>query len=418
MKNIHIIREKLDLSKNKIIGDVFSFLNQSDKKSDLEKILSNPESVYLDPDMGGGQFISEIIKDQRRRGFSDDNISKRIFGFSGDILSMNYAIKKEKLIGNFEILDFISLEVRNNKLFFTIKDKQYSMNFDIILGNPPYQSENKKSTVKLWHKFIRKSRSIVKENGYLCFIVPSSFKNFGIHSNVGEGAKIFEECLSTKNLVSYQDKGKAFDGMGIEVCHFLEQNAPYQGKTLFNGNFLDLREKNSTQTEEERMVSSIISKVIENDLPRLPLKMVRRLKEKCNLEGNGFPVYFSGSKKVWIDEPLNFRGEKNEGLLEHNTLKLIFPHSSSYKNQFITTDAACTLNHYIIIENDLEGLQIMSYTKDPLFIKIASIYKRTSGFTPLVLFKMIPDLERKMWESEELYKFFNLTKEEIRWINS
>lgn len=418
MKNIHIIREKLNLSKNKIIGDVFSFLKQKNKNSDLEKILSNPDSVYLDPDMGGGQFLSEIIRDQRDRGFSDENISKRIFGFSSDVLAMNYAIRKENLIGNFEILDFISLEVRNNKLFFTIKDKQYLMDFDIILGNPPYQPESKKSTIKLWHRFIRKSRNILKENGYLCFIVPSSFKNFGVHSNVGEGAKIFQECLTTKNLVSYQDKGKAFDGMGIEVCHFLEQNTPYKGETIFNGEILDLRNKNSTQTEEGKIISSIISKVIENDLPRIPLKMVRRLKDKCNLEEIGFPVYFSGSKKVWIDEPINFPGEKNEGLLEHNTLKLVFPHSSSYKSQFITTDAACTLNHYVNIESNLEGLQIMSYTKDPLFIKIASIYKRTSGFTPLILFKMIPDLERKIWESEDLYRFFNLTEEEIKWANS
>jgi hypothetical protein len=418
MKNTHIIREKLDINKSKILGDVFSFLNQKNKNSEIEKILSNPESLYLDPDMGGGQFISELIKDQRSRGFSDENISKRIFGFSSDILALNYAVKKGNLIGNFEILDFISLEVRNNKLFFTIKNKKYSMDFDIILGNPPYQGDNKKSTVKLWHRFIRKSRNILKENGYLCFIVPSSFKNFGIHSNVGEGAKIFNECMTTKNLVSYQDKGKAFEGMGIEVCHFLEQNKPYEGKTLFNGEIIDLREKDSTQTEEEKIMASVISKVIENNLPRLPLKMIRRLKEKCNTEGVGFPVYFSGSKRVWVNESINFPGERNEGILEHGSLKLVFPHSSSYKNQFITTDAVCTLNHYLNIESEEEGIQIMSYTKDPLFVKIASVYKRTSGFTPLVLLKMIPSLERKNWESDSLYKFFNLTEQEIEWVKS
>jgi hypothetical protein len=120
MKNTQILREKLDLSKIKSIGDVLCFFDKESRGSRVEKILSNPESFYLDPDMGGGQFLSELIRDQRSRGFSDENISRRIFGFSSDVMGMNYAINKENLIGNFEVLDFISLEIRNNFLFFTI----------------------------------------------------------------------------------------------------------------------------------------------------------------------------------------------------------------------------------------------------------------------------------------------------------
>ena len=76
------------------------------------------------------------------------------------------------------------------------------------------------------------------------------------------------------------------------------------------------------------------------------------------------------------------------------------------------------LNYYVKVSSELEGNQIMSYTTLPPMVKIASLYKKTSGFTPLVQHRMIPALERKFWTVEESYKYHDLTEEEIRVLNS
>ena len=48
------------------------------------------------------------------------------------------------------------------------------MKFDVVLGNPPYQSNNNKSN-KLWPSFIEKSISLLSENGYLGLVTPISW---------------------------------------------------------------------------------------------------------------------------------------------------------------------------------------------------------------------------------------------------
>lgn len=204
MKNTQILREKLDLRKIENIGDVLCLFDAESRSTRVEKILSNPESFYLDPDMGGGQFLAELIKDQRSRGFSDENISRRIFGFSNDVMGMNYAINKENLIGNFEVVDFISLETRNNSLIFTIKGKQYSMNFDVILGNPPYQSPGVDiGQSQIYPSFIEKGISILKEGGILSYVTPPTFLKDKV--SCMSGAKI--TTLNTNSKKYFQNVG-------------------------------------------------------------------------------------------------------------------------------------------------------------------------------------------------------------------
>ena len=57
MKNSIILREKLNIDPSEIINGI------------PEEERSNPETVYLDPDMGGGQVISALIEDQNPEDF-------------------------------------------------------------------------------------------------------------------------------------------------------------------------------------------------------------------------------------------------------------------------------------------------------------------------------------------------------------
>lgn len=50
--------------------------------------------------------------------------------------------------------------------------------FDVVVGNPPYQKSTKGGNGQrdLWHKFVKKSFDIVKEDGYVSLIHPSKWR--------------------------------------------------------------------------------------------------------------------------------------------------------------------------------------------------------------------------------------------------
>ena len=61
--------------------------------------------------------------------------------------------------------------------------------FDIIVANPPYQSNNpgERKTHPLWHKFVEKSISILTDGGYLNMVHPSNWRYIdGLFRNIFE----------------------------------------------------------------------------------------------------------------------------------------------------------------------------------------------------------------------------------------
>ena len=64
------------------------------------------------------------------------------------------------------------------------------MNFDVIVSNPPYNLNGLKTIPKrrrskgnwnpIWHSFLNKSLDLLKNNGYMCVIVPASWLKYDV----------------------------------------------------------------------------------------------------------------------------------------------------------------------------------------------------------------------------------------------
>ena len=124
------------------------------------EVWTSTTTTFLDPAIGGGQFVREIERRLRAKGHSITNIKSRVFGCESSRLNVKFAVNKYNLIGNYSVCDFLTQDFN-------------CMKFDVIVGNPPFQSKN--SSLNLWPLFVEKGISLLKDYGHLGFITPTTW---------------------------------------------------------------------------------------------------------------------------------------------------------------------------------------------------------------------------------------------------
>ena len=147
--------------------EIFDYKKSSDVvtpydavKQQVEGVSSN--AIVCIPGAGIGTYVVALIE----QGIKPENI------YTVELDESYYKLGSamlERLGVNYVHTDFL--------------DWNPSMQFDVIVGNPPYQNPNKgKKTANgrssngspLWVKFIRKSTELLKEGGTLSLLIPSA----------------------------------------------------------------------------------------------------------------------------------------------------------------------------------------------------------------------------------------------------
>ena len=142
--------------KFEISGLVKEMLDQVD-----QSVFQSSDSTFLDPAMGGGQFIFETIKRLKEQGHSYDSIKTRVFGFESNIVYVNYV--KERYLREFGEEIPATLRVGGLEELESLK-----MRFDLVMGNPPYKNGNETGGASsLWRKFVKRGWILVKDCGFL-----------------------------------------------------------------------------------------------------------------------------------------------------------------------------------------------------------------------------------------------------------
>jgi len=278
--------------------------------------------------------------------------------------------------------------------FLTWRTPVSGMKFDIVLGNPPYDQANGAKNNKLWARF--STRALELSNGYVAFITPNN-----VISNKGVNGELLRKNINDSGFgfVHVKNHGNTvFKGVGVETCQWIVLKG--------SENLVDpVIIKHDLAVDDLQI--SIIEKVINSNFAKLPIIHENFDIPKTDLSSSGIPIYFSGDKQKYTQRPV----------VGGNKLKLVIPFSASYHKMFVTTEATGMLNANLKIESQHEADVLMSYLKSKLFKFIANRYNKTSGFTPFVRSKMIPDLRRDaLWTDSELYQTFNLTDDEIEFV--
>jgi site-specific DNA-methyltransferase (adenine-specific) len=107
------------------------------------------------------------------------------------------------------------------------------MQFDVIIGNPPYQlaSDGGTRDVPIYHKFVEQAKAL--QPRYLTMVIPSRWMAGGL--GLSEFRRAMLEDQRIRELVDYQNAADIFPSVGINggACYFL-WDANYNGDCRFS----------------------------------------------------------------------------------------------------------------------------------------------------------------------------------------
>ncbi|WVP99937.1 type II restriction-modification system restriction subunit [Synechococcus phage MA10] len=272
-----------------------------------------------------------------------------------------------------------------------------AMQFDVIIGNPPYQDSNAKAkNNKLWHKFVNKAFELVKPGGVVSLVTPDS-----VIGNTGFGKKFLELCSTKLNMTLIDYSVDKLFNVGVGVCRWTVKVEEYSGQTSVvrdtDTTMFDLRQ-GLPMTEDDRIMASILDKVANSKHDRIPLKMGQAIAKGDYSESGKYQVFSSGNTVSYTDVIPN----------TGDSLKFIAPFSSSHKKRFISKGYVGMLNCWCEVTRE-QGERYCSIFDLPLIDLFISKYLRTSGFTPAIKNAMVPDVD----PGADLAIEFDLTEEEV-----
>jgi hypothetical protein len=409
-------------------GEVFTpikLVNDMLDKLPIE-VWKNKNLKWLDPCCGMGNFpivvylrlmegLKDEIKDMKER---KKHILENML-YMSELNKKNVLVCKQIFDINNElklnIYEGDSLKVDYNKVF---KIKQ----FDIIIGNPPYNASGTKASGNtIWQLFVNNSIKLLKPDGYICFVHPNGWRK--PNTERGKLYGLFD-MMTKDNTILYLEIHDSKDGMKQFSCgtrydwYILQKkkNENHKTKIIDQNNVLyeiNLIKYNWLANCELELIDKLIANENEEKCKIIISKNNYETRKKwiSKIETKEFkyPVVHStpknGHRFIWSNRNDNgFYGIK----------KIIFGDSGIY-NPIIDIDGKYAMSEHamaIIIDNIKEGEILSKVLCSSIFEKILKACLWSSFAIEWGMFKDLKKNFYELLENEQLQQSYQINEKE------
>jgi site-specific DNA-methyltransferase (adenine-specific) len=298
------------------------------------------------------------------------------------------------------------------------------MKFDVMVGNPPFEATDidgrKDQANNLWSKFTKKGIELLKDGGHLAFITPTSWLSPAADIGKGKtGIRFFTEYFQKFKVIALNvnECAKHFS-VGSTFSYFVLEKTPAKKfitkVTTADGSYdIDLRSIYYLPKSMNQLAISINKKVLSSTSPfgfvgnNLPETKVDMKKEPTATHQE--KAYHTGSKggtHWYCEKPIKTA----------NSPKVIVSLSGNYipvyDNSGMSFTGMCVV--YYLEKND--SMDSIKSFLDSKLVKFILNENKYTGWVSSVI-SVLPKIDKnRIWTEQELYSHFNLTNEEIQYI--
>jgi hypothetical protein len=394
MKITQFKKWKADPSKGEVFTPISLVSEMLDKIPD--EVWKNPNSKFLDPCMGKGTFLIEIVRRLTYiYGYTETNAKSRVYGYDIRVKYINHLQRRGFL--NVRHKDFLNEEI--------------NMKFDAIVGNPPYLQG-------VHYKFFNKGFSLLKEKGILYFIHPSTiFLNKKNTKKNSHEKRTIEIVSNHKSELTFVDGNKIFDA-GLFV--------PLSLSKIFNS--LDKKIKvifkyHESETPLIKITQSLDDVYIHADDRVISIKNKVIDKLESSIEDN---LYRNGkTNNLYLNINKMSGNTPKEGRVNPDFYCMIYKKYENNIQELLTQtpkerweQRGGSQFNQIAVSSNQEGMNVANYLMTKFARFCLSIYK-ISSYIDCGELKMVPWMNPNIvWTDEMLYEYFEISEDEISFIEN
>jgi hypothetical protein len=348
-------------------------------------VWENPNSMFLDPCMGKGTFLIEIVTRLINiYGYSKEDAISRVYGYDTCVKYVNH-LKRGGLTNIFH-KDFLNTD--------------FNMKFDVIVGNPPYQDSGKTQgkNSSLWTKFIITSNGLIKENGYISFIVPISW----IAPSESQKNEL-KDVFFKNNLVYLNTECKNFFNVGSTFSYFIIKKNNKYIQTNVNDSFYEDIRFNFLPKKINQTTLSIAKKIFFTDDNKLNFSS--SLRNDKLVDGGEYFVWYGNTLKQSNSLGKNF-----------DKLKVVVNKPGYLNPRFDNGNYNTSANNYWVeVNSESEGNNIISFFNSQIGKNLFEKLFKYSGYNSLGVLKSLPTvIKNHQWDTKKFIEIFNLNDDEIK----